>query len=172
MASLDMKRFWMEEPWQSWTGITRVNLCTMLGVSLYSTFATVVLIQLVPSSYAVGQECNMTVLEPCFPHEICEQVSKDTGVCKCQENYVENKDDGRCEEPKPPPEPSSSHLGLGLGLGLTFFLIFVVIALALVHHKFGLFSGMCDNLPRLHIFGTRGQEISLADNEDDVNPIV
>lgn len=68
-------------------------------------------------------------------------------------------------------EPSSSHLGLGLGLGVTFFLLLVVIALALVHRKFGLFSGMCDNFPPLRIFGIRGQEISM-DNEDDVTPIV
>lgn len=45
----------------------------------------------------------MTVLEQCFPHEICVQVSNDTGVCKCQEHFVVNKDDDRCEEPEPPP---------------------------------------------------------------------
>lgn len=71
------------------------------------------------------------------------------------------------------PEPSSSNLGLGLGLGLTFFLLVVAAAGVAAHRKFGLFTGMCDGLPRLLIFGIRDQGISMVDNgDDDVNPIV
>lgn len=145
----------------------------MSGIRL-AFFAIFFLIQLVPSSYAVGQKCSLNVLRACNINETCVQVHENTGVCKCLPPFIMNNETRKCEEENAPSEPSSSHLGLGLGLGLTFFLLLVVVALALLHRKFGLFSGMCENLPSLHVFGRRGQDIRMVDNEedDDVTPIV
>ncbi|XP_045600501.1 uncharacterized protein [Procambarus clarkii] len=170
-----MKRFWLEELWH-WARTAVIG--KMSGINVCATFAILVLMQLVPSSYAVvDQDCELRALLTCSSHEVCVQTSSTstTGVCKCESQLVLNKATGKCEKDDPSvlPVPASSHLGLTLGLGLTFFLLFVVVALILAHRKLGLFSGMCDNLPRLRIFGRRGQDISLADNDDDdVNPIV
>ncbi|XP_068246117.1 uncharacterized protein [Palaemon carinicauda] len=133
-----------------------------------------VLIQLVPSSCTVGQKCNPKRLGTCEENEICVvAASPEDSVCKCRDGFVENEVTKKCETPKPPPEPSKSHLALGLGLAILFFLLFVVATLVALHYKFGLLSGMCDRLPRFHLFGRSGRDFSMVDNEeDDVNPIV
>ncbi|KAG7163610.1 uncharacterized protein LOC121872641 [Homarus americanus] len=174
-----MKRFWLEEVWR-WSRNTKMTTGPM---NLYTTLTLLVLIQLVPSTFAVeeykpstfavGQKCNLTALQPCSSNEMCVEVSEGNGICQCKTQFILNEATGKCEENNSPVEPSNSHLGLGIGLGIMIFLLLAVVVVTLVHCKFGLFPGMCDHLPPLRLFGRRGQDISMVNNEDDdVNPIV
>lgn len=165
-----MKRFWLENRWpwsKTWTMTSR----KMSRANL--TFVILMLVQLVPSSCTVDKKCKPNNLLPCDENEICVVDGSGNGVCQCQAGFIFSKETGKCEKPKPPPEPSKNYWAVGLGIGLTFFLLFVVVILLVLHYKFGLLSGMCDRLPRVHLFGSSGREFNMVDNEDDdVNPIV
>ncbi|XP_042871679.1 uncharacterized protein LOC122252999 [Penaeus japonicus] len=138
-----------------------------------SIVTVALLFQLVPS-FAVthGESCNPTVLQSCSENEMCRvEVENQNGTCQCLPNFTFNAETNKCEEPKPPPDDSPSHLGLSLGLGITFTIILVAVALALAHRRYGILSTLCSRLPRLHLFGKRGEEF-VVDSGDDDSPIV
>ncbi|KAL7643326.1 UNVERIFIED_CONTAM: hypothetical protein RMT77_006618 [Armadillidium vulgare] len=128
-------------------------------------------------AHGYGQFCFQK-LEACKENEICNLSSKNnnTGICECLEGYIEIPQNKSCVQ-KPPdiPHGNESHSsGAALGVGITFLFIAVILIAGFLHYKYRIFNGIAHSFYRFRRrpSGGGGQAYQIADDGDDIHPIV